>query len=146
MRCPKFSLVSQPPFVFHLSLFFIMADELWDELQHLEFGREDPALFIAHAAYATVESRNRLSLIARPLSPRSQNRNAVIAILPKSWGLTSRVYGRVLNITFVQFLSQSEVDHLYVLKREPWLYNSWFVTAQRWEVNLAFEFLSNIDL
>ncbi|KAL9858812.1 hypothetical protein AtNW77_Chr1g0040601 [Arabidopsis thaliana] len=87
-------------------------------------GREDPALFFPHAAYATVKSWNRLSLIARPLNLCSQNLNVVIAALPRSWGLTSRVYERVLYTTFVQFLFQSE----------------------RWEINLAFEFLSNIDL
>ena len=68
----------------------IMADELWDELQDLELGREDPPQLIPHAAYTTNESRNRLSLIARPLNPRSQNLNAVVAALPRVWGLTSQ--------------------------------------------------------
>jgi len=71
-----------------------MADELWDELQQLELGREDPPLFISYVAYATNESRNRLSLIARPLNPRAQNLNVVVAALPRVWGLTSRVHGR----------------------------------------------------
>ena len=123
-----------------------MADELWDEMQHLELGREDPPLFIPHTTYATARSRNRLSLIARPLNPRSQNLNAVIAALPRAGRLTSRVHGRVINETYVQFIFQSEIDLLSVLRREPWLYNSWFVTAHRWEVNLAFEYLSNIEL
>ncbi|MBN8147936.1 DUF4283 domain-containing protein, partial [Vibrio vulnificus] len=78
-----------------------------------------------------VESRNRLSLIARPLNPRSQNLHAMISALPRAWGLTNRVHGRVLNDTFVQFIFQSEIDLLSVLRREPWLYNNWFVTAQR---------------
>ena len=123
-----------------------MADELWDELQHLELARDDPALFVPHAVYVSVESRNRLSLIARPLNPRSQNLHVVIAALPRSWGLPSIVHGRVINATFVQFLFQFEIDLLFVLRRETWLYNSWFVTAHRWKVNLAFQFLSNIDL
>jgi len=146
MRCVLgLCLVSKTPLCFSF-LFGIMADELWDALQHLELGREDPALFIPHATYATVESRNRLSLIVRPLNPRSQNLNVVVAALPRVWDLTSRVHGRVINATFVQFLFQFEVDLLSVLRREPWLYNSWFVTAHRWEVNMAFEYLSNIDL
>ncbi|KAL9811760.1 hypothetical protein AtNW77_Chr5g0113011 [Arabidopsis thaliana] len=123
-----------------------MADELWDELQHLELGREDPALFIPHEAYAIVESRNRLSLIARPLNPRSQNLHAMISALPRAWGLTNRVHGRVLNDTFVHFIFQSEIDLLSVLRREPWLYNNWFVTAQRWEVNRTFHLLTSIEL
>ncbi|KAL9308474.1 hypothetical protein AtEden1_Chr1g0040361 [Arabidopsis thaliana] len=91
-------------------------------------GREDPALFILHAAYATVKSWDKLSLIVRPLNLRSQNLNVVIDALPRSWGLTSRVYERVLYTTFVQFLFQSEVDLLFVLRREPLLYNTWFVS------------------
>ena len=87
-----------------------MADELWNELQHLELARDDPALFVPHAVYASVESRNRLSLIGRPLNPRSQNLHVVIAALPRSWGLPSIVHGRVINATFVQFLFQFEID------------------------------------
>ncbi|OAP19763.1 hypothetical protein AXX17_AT1G43730 [Arabidopsis thaliana] len=58
--------------------------------QDLELGREDPPQLIPHAAYTTNESRNRLTLIARPLNPRSQNLNAVVAALPRVWGLTSQ--------------------------------------------------------
>lgn len=50
-----------------------MANELWDELQNMALGREEPALFIPQKAYASVEARNRLSLIARPLNPQVQN-------------------------------------------------------------------------
>ncbi|KAG7585783.1 hypothetical protein ISN45_Aa02g011320 [Arabidopsis thaliana x Arabidopsis arenosa] len=123
-----------------------MADELWDELQHLELGREDPVLFIPHEAYAAVEKRNRLSIIARPLNPRVQNLNAVVAGLPRSWGLTSRVHGRVLDATYVQFLFETEVDLLSVQRREPWLFNNWFVASQRWEVLPAVDFLTSTDL
>ena len=60
-----------------------MADELWDEIQNLELGQEDPALFIPHEAYVMVKATNRLSLIGRPLNPRVQNLNSVIAALPR---------------------------------------------------------------
>ncbi|VYS69392.1 unnamed protein product [Arabidopsis thaliana] len=68
-----------------------MADELWDEIQNLELGQEDPALFIPHEAYVMVEASNNLSLIARPLNPRVQNLNSVVVALPRSWGLTTQV-------------------------------------------------------
>jgi len=58
-----------------------VAEELWDEIQNLELGRNDLELFITHEAYADVfitheayadvAARNRLSLIARPLNPRA---------------------------------------------------------------------------
>jgi len=81
-------------------------DELWDEIQNLELGPEDPTLFIPHEAYVMVAETNRLSTIARPLNPRVQNLNSVIAALPRSWGLTTHVHGRFLDATYVQFLSQ----------------------------------------
>lgn len=61
-----------------------MADRLWDELQHLELGREDPELFIPYSAYADAIPQNRLSLIARPLNPATQSLHAVVASLPRS--------------------------------------------------------------
>jgi len=35
-----------------------MGDELWDKIQNLELGQEDPALSIPHEAYVMVEDRN----------------------------------------------------------------------------------------
>lgn len=123
-----------------------MADELWDELQNLALGRDDPILFIPREAYASVEARNSLSLIARPLNPRAQNLHTVIASLPRTWGLLSNVHGRVLDSTFVQFLFQSEADLLSVQRRAPWIFNNWFVASQIWEDLPDLDFLTTIDL
>ncbi|KAG7579029.1 hypothetical protein ISN45_Aa03g031980 [Arabidopsis thaliana x Arabidopsis arenosa] len=123
-----------------------MAEELWDEIQNLALGRNDPELFIPHEAYADVASRNRLSLIARPLNPRAQNLFSVISSLPRVWGLTAPVHGRVLDGTFVQFLFQSELDLISVQRREPWLFNNWFIVNQRWEIFPDVGFLTTIDL
>ncbi|CAL9239195.1 unnamed protein product, partial [Arabidopsis halleri] len=107
---------------------------------------EDPSLFIPHESYVVVEERNRLSIIARPLNPRVQNLNAVIAALPRSWGLTSRVHGPILDATYVQFLFETEVDLLSVQRWEPWLFNNWCVASQRWEVLPAVDFRTSTDL
>ena len=123
-----------------------MADELWDEIQNLELGQEDPALFIPHEAYVMVEATNRLSLIARPLNPKVQNLNSVVVALPRSWRLTTQVHGRVLDATYVQFLFVNEIDLMRVQRRELWLFNNWFVAATRWEVALAHNFVTTIDL
>ncbi|XP_020871811.1 LOW QUALITY PROTEIN: uncharacterized protein At4g02000-like [Arabidopsis lyrata subsp. lyrata] len=125
-----------------------MADELWNNLQHFDLGRNDPELFIPHEAYAATEARNRLSLIARPLNPRSQNLFTVISSLPRTWGLTTTVQGRVLDGTYVQFLFQSELDLVSVQRREPWLFNNWFIAVQRREpVDFpGLNFLTTIDL
>ncbi|KAG7603415.1 hypothetical protein AtNW77_Chr5g0109771 [Arabidopsis thaliana] len=123
-----------------------MADELWDEIQNLELGQEDPALFIPHEAYVMVEASNNLSLIARPLNPRVQNLNSVVVALPRSWGLTTQVHGRVLDATYVQFLFANEIDLMMVQRREPWLFNNWFVAATRWQVAPAHNLVTTIDL
>ena len=123
-----------------------MADELWDEIQNLELGQEDPALFIPHEAYVMVEATNRLSLIARPLNPKVQNLNSVVVALPRSWRLTTQVHGRVLDATYVQFLFVNEIDLMRVQRRVLWLFNNWFVAATRWEVALAHNFVTTIDL
>ncbi|XP_010470420.1 PREDICTED: uncharacterized protein At4g02000-like [Camelina sativa] len=107
---------------------------------------EDPELFVPHEAYAATVARNRLSLIARPLNPRAQNLFTVISSLPIIWGLAARVHGRVLDDTFVQFLFQSEVDLISVQRREPWIFNNWFVAFQRWEDLPDFDFLTTIDI
>ncbi|KAG7569427.1 Reverse transcriptase domain [Arabidopsis thaliana x Arabidopsis arenosa] len=96
--------------------------------------------------YADAVSRNRLSLIARPLNPRVQDLQTVVSSLPRSWGLASRVHGRVLDGTYVQFLFQSEVDLLSIQRREPWVFNNWFVAFQRWEDIPDIDFLTTIDL
>lgn len=123
-----------------------MADELWDELQNLRLGQDDPEIFIPYSAYATEVSRNRLSLIARPLNPRVQDLQTVVSSLPRSWGLATRVLGRVLDDTYVQFLFQSEVDLLSIQRREPWVFNNWFIAFQRLEDLPDVNFLTSIDL
>lgn len=81
-----------------------MADELWDASQNLALGRDDLELFIPQRAYDGVLARNILSLIARPLNPRFQNLRTVVIELPRIWGIASRVHGRVLDDSYVQFL------------------------------------------
>ncbi|KAL9299329.1 unnamed protein product [Arabidopsis thaliana] len=133
-------------FIFFLHTLSNMADKLWDEIQNLELGPEDPTLFIPHEAYVMVAETNRLSIIARPLNPRVQNLYSVIAALPRSWGLTTHVHGRVLDATYVQFLFHTEMDLVSVQRREPWLFNNRFVASQRWEPAPALNFVTTIDL
>ncbi|KAL1194833.1 hypothetical protein V5N11_010759 [Cardamine amara subsp. amara] len=92
-----------------------MADDLWNELQHMVLGRDDPELFIPYNNYVGVLAKNRLSLIGRPLNPRIQNLQHVISTLPRIWGLSLRVHGRILDDMFVQFRFQSESDLASVL-------------------------------
>ncbi|XP_020874309.1 uncharacterized protein At4g02000-like [Arabidopsis lyrata subsp. lyrata] len=123
-----------------------MADELWDELQNLALGRDDPKVFIPEGVYAAAVASNRLSVIARPLNPRAQNLFSMVSSLPRTWGLDSRVHGRVLDGNYVQFLFQSESDLISVERRAPWVFNNWFVAAQRWEDIPDVDFLTSTEL
>ncbi|XP_020881886.1 uncharacterized protein At4g02000-like [Arabidopsis lyrata subsp. lyrata] len=123
-----------------------MADRLWDELQNFNLGRDDPELFIPQHTYVDVIDRNRLSLLARPLNNRAQNLHTVVASLPRLWGLASRIHGRVLSDTYIQFLFQSEADLVSVQRRAPWVFNNWFIASQRWEDFPDVDFLTTLDL
>ncbi|XP_010478994.1 PREDICTED: uncharacterized protein At4g02000-like [Camelina sativa] len=123
-----------------------MSDELWNDLQYMDLGRDDPELFIPHTTYAGVLARNRLSLIGRTLNPREQDLRRVIFYLPHHWGVATRVHGRILADSYVQFLFQSEVDLFMVLRRGPWVFGNWFVALQRWEDFPEMDFLTSIDL
>ncbi|XP_010495423.1 PREDICTED: uncharacterized protein At4g02000-like [Camelina sativa] len=123
-----------------------MEKDLWDEIQNLALGREDPELLIPNSDYEDVLASNRLSLIARPLNPIDQNLLEVAANLPTAWGLASSVHGRVLDDRFVQFRFQSERDLISVLRREPWSFNRWFVALQRWDDLPRLDFLTSLDL
>ncbi|XP_020890698.1 LOW QUALITY PROTEIN: uncharacterized protein LOC110230853 [Arabidopsis lyrata subsp. lyrata] len=90
--------------------------------------------------------RNRLSLLARPLNNRAQNLHTVVASLPRLWGLASRIHGRVLSDTYIQFLFQSEADLVSVQRRAPWVFNNWFIASQRWEDFSDVYFLTTLDL
>ncbi|VYS67921.1 unnamed protein product [Arabidopsis thaliana] len=109
-------------------------------------GRDDPELFVPQAAYGVVVAGNRLSLIARPLNIHAQHLRRVLRALPRSWGMASRVHGRIIDDRCIQFRFRSGIDLASVMLRGPWLFNQWFVALQRWEDFPRADFLTYIDL
>ncbi|CAA0272585.1 unnamed protein product [Arabidopsis thaliana] len=61
-----------------------MSDELWNDIQHMELGRE---LFIPYHAYAGAFASNRLSHLGRILNPQTQSIERAILEIPYQWGL-----------------------------------------------------------
>ncbi|KAG7568149.1 Zinc knuckle CX2CX4HX4C [Arabidopsis thaliana x Arabidopsis arenosa] len=47
---------------------------------------------------------------------------------------------------YVQFLFQTEVDLVAVLRKGPWLFNQWFIALQRWMDFPDEEFITFIDI
>ncbi|XP_010424570.1 PREDICTED: uncharacterized protein At4g02000-like [Camelina sativa] len=123
-----------------------MAAELWNDLQYMVLGRDDPELFIPSSAYAGALARNRLSLIGRLLNPTLQDRRRVLSALPAQWDIYDRVHGHFLDDSYVQFRFSSESDLASVLRRGPWVFENWFVALQRWEDFPREDFLTSIDL
>ncbi|AED93471.1 hypothetical protein ISN45_At05g024270 [Arabidopsis thaliana x Arabidopsis arenosa] len=123
-----------------------MADEIWHDIQYMVLGRDDPELFVPQAAYGVVVAGNRLSLIARPLNIHAQHLRRVLRALPRSWGMASRVHGRIIDDRCIQFRFRSGIDLASVMLRGPWLFNQWFVPLQRWEDFPRADFLTYIDL
>lgn len=123
-----------------------MSDDLWDELQHMILRRDDPELCIPYTTYVGVLARNRLSLIGRPLNSSDQHLRTLIFTLPRVWRLSYRVHGRILDDRYVQFLVQTEVDLVAVLRKGPWLFNQWFIALQRWMDFPDEEFITFIDI
>ncbi|CAA0404822.1 unnamed protein product [Arabidopsis thaliana] len=123
-----------------------MADEIWHDIQYMVLGRDDPELFVPQAAYGVVVAGNRLSLIARPLNIHAQHLRRVLRALPRSWGMASRVHGRIIDDRCIQFRFRSGIDLASVMLRGPWLFNQWFIALQRWEDDPRADFLTYIDL
>ncbi|XP_019097290.1 PREDICTED: uncharacterized protein At4g02000-like [Camelina sativa] len=120
-----------------------MADELWNDLQYMVLGRDDPELFIPSSAYDSALARNRRSLIGRLLNPTLQDRGRVLTALPAQWELYDRVHGRILDDSYVQFRFSSESDLASVLRRGPWR-KVRFETGERAMIGFEYEKLKKV--
>ncbi|CAA0405737.1 unnamed protein product [Arabidopsis thaliana] len=123
-----------------------MSDELWNVIQHMDLGREEPELYIPYHAYVGALASNRLSLLGRILNPQTQSVERAILELPYQWGLGTQVHGRILDDRCFQVRFRSEIDLLNGLRRAPWVFNEWFIALQRWEDFPTEDFLTFIDV
>ncbi|CAD5333224.1 unnamed protein product [Arabidopsis thaliana] len=123
-----------------------MSDELWNAIQHMDLGREEPELYIPYHAYVGALASNRLSLLGRILNPQTQSVERAILELPYQWGLGTQVHGRILDDICFQVRFRSEIDLLNGLRRAPWVFNEWFIALQRWEDFPTEDFLTFIDV
>lgn len=77
-------------------------------------------------------AENRFILIGRPTIPRRQNIRAIIATMPRSWGLEGLVRGRTMEGRRFQFVFPSEESMETVIRRGPWSYAERMITLQKW--------------
>lgn len=87
---------------------------------------------------------NQFSLMGRPLMRRKQNIRAVVNSLPRIWGLSGLVNGRLIDRTRFQFVFPSEEMMRSVINRGPWAYNERMLVIKRWTPEMTEESLDSI--
>lgn len=81
---------------------------------------------------ATVVAENRFILMGRPVIPRRQNLRSIIASMPRVWGQSGLVHGRIVGGNQFQFIFPTEESLETVIRRGPWAFNDRMLVLQRW--------------
>ncbi|CAE5978395.1 unnamed protein product [Arabidopsis arenosa] len=64
--------------------------------------------------------------------PRRQNLRSIVASMPRVWGQSSLVHGRIIPGNQFQFVFPSEESLETVIRRGPWAFNDRMLILQRW--------------
>lgn len=107
-----------------------MADNIRRALQDIDVGDEPIPLPIEVVNQATAE--NRFVLMGRPVMPQRHNLCSVVAALPRLWGQTSLIHGRVIEDHRFQFVFPSEESMEAVLHRDPCAFVERMLILQHW--------------
>ncbi|CAA7056509.1 unnamed protein product [Microthlaspi erraticum] len=109
-----------------------MANNLRNAIQNLNLGINDEPVALPIDVCTEAVRVNQFSLIGRALIPRRQNLRAIVATLPRNWGLTGVISGRVIERRRFQFVFPSEDLMQSVLNRGPWSYGDRMLVLQQW--------------
>lgn len=121
-----------------------MADKIRRQMQEITLGIEDEAINLPTALCEEALNETRFSLIVKPVNPRKQNLRAMLSALPRLWGVSEEVNGRILENRKIQFLFQSDESMSSVLGRGPWSFNDWMCVIQKWNPQQNDEDLKRI--
>lgn len=119
------------PFRFYSTL-LKMADNLRRAVQDINLGADDAPVTIPSAIVAQAAAENRFILMGRPVMPRRQNLRSIIATMPRIWGQSGLVHGRIVPGNQFQFIFPSEESLETVMRRGPWAFNDRMLVLQRW--------------
>ncbi|EOA23139.1 hypothetical protein CARUB_v100038640mg, partial [Capsella rubella] len=125
------SITTLFPLRFYLIL-LKMADNLRRQVQDIDLGADDDPVAIPANLVANAVAENRFVLMGRPVFPRRQNLRAIIASMPRVWGQSGLVHGRILGGNQFQFIFPSEESLETVIRRGPWAFNDRMLVLQRW--------------
>ncbi|EOA36728.1 hypothetical protein CARUB_v10012496mg [Capsella rubella] len=135
---PFYSLISLSissaigfPFRFY-NVLVKMADNLRRAVQDINLRADDVPIAIPADVVANAVAENRFILMGRPVMPRRQNLRSIIASMPRVWGQSGLVHGRIVGGNQFQFIFPSEESLVTVLRRGPWAFNDRLLVLQRW--------------
>ncbi|KAL0701381.1 hypothetical protein Bca4012_057503 [Brassica carinata] len=121
-----------------------MADNLRRAIQDLTLGIEDEPVALSIDDCAEARRATQFSLMGRPTILRKQNLRAMMTSLPKMWGLSGVISGRIVEKKKFQFVFPSEELLQSVLSRGPWAYNERMLIINRWNPALGDAQLNHI--
>ena len=128
-------------FIFFLKL---MAEGLRRSIQDINLGCDDAPFVLPREVTRQAEEENRFTIIGRPVMPRRQNLRAIVASMPRTWGLEGIVRSRIIEGRRFQFVFPSEEAMETVLRRGPWAYADRMLVLQRWSPLMDLELLNFI--
>ncbi|KAG2310874.1 hypothetical protein Bca52824_022431 [Brassica carinata] len=85
-----------------------MADNLRRAIQDLTLGIDDEPVALPVEVCNEAVRATQFSLMCRPLMQRKQNLRAMVSTLPRIWGLSGIINGRIVERSKVQFVFPSE--------------------------------------
>ncbi|KFK24156.1 hypothetical protein AALP_AAs42246U000100 [Arabis alpina] len=130
------SILSCNELILSLLNFLDMADNLRRAVQDLSLGVEDEPVPLPLEVCSDAFRANQFSLMGRSLMPRRQNLRAIVSTLPRNWGLTGLISGRMIDRRKFQFVFPSEDLMQSVLNRGPWAFNDRMLVLQRWNPSM----------
>ncbi|KAG7599472.1 Reverse transcriptase domain [Arabidopsis suecica] len=95
----------------------IMADKIRRQLQEIALGIEDETINLPVELCEEAIKETRYSLVTKPVNLRKQNLRAMLTTLPRLWGVSEEVNGRILENKKIQFLwnpNQTDEDLKYI--------------------------------
>lgn len=131
------------PFRFY-ALLSTMADNIRRALQEIDLGIEDAPIALPIEVVNQAAAANRFILMGRPVIPRRQNLRSVVAAMPRLWGQSGLVYGRIVEGRRFQFVFPSEESMENVLRRGPWALAKRMLVLQRWTPMMNMAMLNYI--
>ncbi|CAE5959404.1 unnamed protein product [Arabidopsis arenosa] len=102
------------------------------EQQDINLGAEDEPVAISPAIVAQAAAENRFILMGRPVMPRRQNLRSIVASMPRMWGQSGLVHGRIVPGNQFQFIFPIKESLETVMRRGPWAFNDRMLILRRW--------------